>query len=310
MLQLGCVTMLSKRARRRPLGEGFSLDELEMRTTTEFPYCVGGRGGGAGTQGTQGSQGQAALAFRYVVVYQSESDARGVTLLMAPHAGRCLAVVTQPGRGTRDVGAGLLRRALRAAREEGEAGPETADLEVSVEYVRKADDAVQRVAQALQDIVDSHRGPTVALVESPRGARELQRLVPALQGLPVVAVPHNNADGQYPALGWQAEAARLAVRRAAVAGPWLRERVALAAYAHVPLGNFGPDWVVTVADAFFGRVLRDANHVLWASPNGQPDLGGGQLDQGSAQGWTDDDDPPVEARLPSLTFSFSFFSAL
>lgn len=48
-----------------------------------------------------------------------------MTLLLAPHANRCLVVVTQPGRGQKDVGAGLLRRALRESREEGEAGAET-----------------------------------------------------------------------------------------------------------------------------------------------------------------------------------------
>lgn len=176
-----------------------------------------------------------------------------------------------------------------------------------MEYVRSRDDAIQRVSRGVDEILESHRGPTVALVEAPAGARELQRLIPGLQGLPVVAIPHNDADGQFPTLGWQPDAARLAVRRAAVAGPWLKERVALAAYAHVPVGNFGPDWVVTVADAFFGRTLRDANHVLWASTSGQPDLGGGPLDMGSAQGWTDEDDAAVEVRNaapPALSVEF------
>ena len=89
-------------------------------------------------------------------------------------------------------------------------------------------------------------------------AGRLGALVPALARLPVVTVPANAADSDTPALGWQNNAARLAVERVAAAGDWLAERVAIARYAHVPIGNLGTDWCLHTADTFFARALRDS----------------------------------------------------
>ena len=52
----------------------------------------------------------------------------------------------------------------------------------------------------------------------------------------------------------------------------LQERAQLAAYAHIPLGNMGPDWELAAADALFGRCLRDAKHLLWARDASLPPL--------------------------------------
>ena len=52
----------------------------------------------------------------------------------------------------------------------------------------------------------------------------------------------------------------------------LQERAQQAAYAHIPLGNMGPDWMLAAADALFGRCLRDAKHLLWARDASLPAL--------------------------------------
>ena len=52
----------------------------------------------------------------------------------------------------------------------------------------------------------------------------------------------------------------------------LQERAQQAAYAHIPLGNMGPDWMLSAADALFGRCLRDAKHLLWARDASLPAL--------------------------------------
>ena len=68
------------------------------------------------------------------------------------------------------------------------------------------------------------------------------------------------------------------MERVAAAGDWLAERVAIARYAHVPIGNLGTDWCLHTADTFFARALRDSGQLLWTGLGGAPDLGGGASD--------------------------------
>jgi DNA polymerase epsilon subunit 1 len=63
------------------------------------------------------------------------------------------------------------------------------------------------------------------------------------------------------ALGWQPAAARLAAMRTAAAEPWLKARVDMARYVHVPLGNIETDWILFSMDAFFARALREHDMV-------------------------------------------------
>jgi len=283
-LSLGCCAAVARGAQRtrRPLGEGFSLQELEMKATAACPYLLHTPG-----------------ALRYISLYSAESvdGERAINALFLPALGaaaRCLLVITQRRGGAREVTLSAALRALRSCLALDPAlaaqAPELGDVAFEVTYVRSAGDAHAALARALGEHGERHRGPVVALVESTRSEQELRRALPALQGaMPMVRVPANAADLDClrpgaASLGWQPAALRLAVRRVAACGPWLRERARLAAYAHLPLGNFGDDWVVCVADAFFSRALRDAGHLLWASPSGEPDLGGGAADAAGAAG--------------------------
>ena len=171
----------------------------------------------------------------------------------------------------------------------------------TVEYVKSDADAGAAISRHLTAFLEDPKGPTVCVVEAsssagagaslddaataaaaaPRRdgvAGRLGALVPALARLPVVTVPANAADSDTPALGWQNNAARLAVERVAAAGDWLAERVAIARYAHVPVGNLGADWCLHTADTFFARALRDSGQLLWTGLGGAPDLGGGASD--------------------------------
>lgn len=55
---------------------------------------------------------------------------------------------------------------------------------------------------------------------------------------------------RYPPLQWQARAARRAAHRVSAVGEWLRERAALARYAHVPVSNLAGE----SARMYFKRV--------------------------------------------------------
>lgn len=52
----------------------------------------------------------------------------------------------------------------------------------------------------------------------------------------------------------------------------LQARIQAAQYAHLPLCNFGADWVVDTCDALYARQLREAGQLLWAADPTQPDL--------------------------------------
>ena len=54
----------------------------------------------------------------------------------------------------------------------------------------------------------------------------------------------------------------------------MQERVALARYCHLPVGNMTGDWILNTADALFARCLRDADHLLWAHDDTLPDVAG------------------------------------
>ena len=48
----------------------------------------------------------------------------------------------------------------------------------------------------------------------------------------------------------------------------------VARYSHIPLGNIPHNPSPFIADVSYARYLTRHNHVLWASPLDQPDLGG------------------------------------
>jgi hypothetical protein len=62
-----------------------------------------------------------------------------------------------------------------------------------------------------------------------------------------------------------------------------QDRIELARYAHLPLGNIGGDWMLDVADVHLARCLRDAGHLLWIADPGLPDLANQGCDGGGAE---------------------------
>ena len=205
-----------------------------------------------------------------------------------------------------------------AANGASRASPGTASARAwRVEYARSDADAGAVVSRALASYLERHAGPAVCCLEDAGAcsssdggdvddddalleadapvnharassttregsAGRMTRLVPALARLPVVSVPADPADGAMPALGWQVPAAKTALARVAAHAAWLASRVAVARYAHIPVGNLGKDWCLHVADTFFARALRDDGQLLWTGPGGAPDLGGGAAESGGS----------------------------
>eukprot|EP00897_Mesotaenium_endlicherianum_P006205 jgi/Mesen1/5612/ME000282S04761 len=226
VLDVGCVCVVERDARHKTPAEGWALGELRYKTTTEFSYLTDDRG-------------QQAIA--YCFLYHSASEPRGLFALYTPGSSSVLVLVVQPF-SNREVTVGQLQRHFREAMQQTGGGHQCGEQAAGTSFKGEAHKLLQR---ALVDFRAAHRGPTVALLECPAVA-PLLAAVPALSDLPHVAVPCNGEHSQYQALGWQQVAARAAMQRCAVAGPWLHERIQLSQYAHL----------------------------LWMSETGLPDLGG------------------------------------
>lgn len=129
----------------------------------------------------------------------------------------------------------------------------------------------------LERYLASNHGPTVALVESNVSTESVFGKALAIRQLPVVNVPFYAGDEQFPSIGWQMPALKKAISRCGSLAKWLRERIDVSRWAHIPIGNFESDWVLHAADVFFGRSLRDSDQVLWVDKDCSPDLGVGQV---------------------------------
>ncbi|CAI5468276.1 unnamed protein product [Closterium sp. Yama58-4] len=269
-------------------GGAWDMGHLSMRTTTECPYLP------------------SLLSSRsFLYLYHSGADTRAVYALFVPSLPSLLLLFVSPVP-TRDVTAAHLHRHFVAAAAAAHAAspdvpppPAAASVPVKVEYAGSRQEACKAVQRAIEELRGSHRGPLIALVEDAtrtastlpggEGTRTAAAAagagagaggggsgglggVAALESMPCVEVPGNAADSRFPALGWQAAAGRVAVHRCAQAPVWLHQRVSLARYAHIPIGNMRKDWILHTADVFFARALRDNNHVSWsplASPHAQ-----------------------------------------
>jgi len=291
-LALGCVVKVAPHAANKSLTGDFQISDFKVRTSTETPYLelppsMHSR------QLSQSQQSQGAVVeeeplgpnLRYVALFSSgdASHGRAVFCLYMPASCRALLVVVQPSASAvREVSVALLERAWKeavhaaaAAAAAGEpVGYVPPQVEWTVEYARDALDAGRLLQRALVSHKREQRGAMVCAVQAPQSSGHLAvSAMPALSEVPCVDVPSHAGDSKYPPLQWQARAARRAAHRVSAIGEWLRERAALARYAHVPLANLAGDATVAVADVLFARNLRAANHLLWVCDVTLPDLG-------------------------------------
>ncbi|PIA19573.1 DUF1744-domain-containing protein [Coemansia reversa NRRL 1564] len=267
LIRLGATAALGAAARRRG-GEAMALDDLEPRTASA-PW--------------------EASELTYALLYQAAAnDGRQFFALAEPGSERGFVWVVSPGR-TAQLQLPNLERLYReslAAAQTGEALEGGAFVYPDqVQFVTKAFSTPQAAARAvgtqLARMAEERRGTVVLVCHSAQPTRRLQALIPAIGSFPTVAMPSHHADRALPALDWQRHASRRMVASLLGCAQWLSERVALAQYADIPLGNIPADAPLFLADVFFARRLARANHVLWWSPAARPDLGGRQDDESS-----------------------------
>nr|GMD12608.1 DNA polymerase epsilon catalytic subunit A-like [Ipomoea batatas] len=254
IVQIGCVCKVDKAAKKRNAQDGWSLSELQMKTSTECPYL------------------EQSISFFYL--YHSVSDGRAVYVGYFPPSKTISVVVVNPFQN-KELTPHILERLFREACQTLSSHPpmEKEGITFKVEYVGYIRDAERNLQRLINDYRNQHRGPVVAMIECPN-PQLVKSGIRALDDFPCLTIPCNARESQYQALGWQIVAAKIGMQRCAASSQWLNERIALSRYAHIPLGNFEVDWLIHTADIFFSRALRDQQQILWISDNGIPDLGG------------------------------------
>lgn len=261
--RLGCVATLSPSARGKGLGEAFTLHDLQMGTAAaDARYLEGAR-------------------LQQLSLYHTMDEVAGRGILACvvwPQERAWVVMINSNVRTAQEVTTGLMDRTWREldrqVREQADAMEAGAlpQLSFEVSYVPDFGRACKSVQKVLATYREQNKGPTLVLSEGPRSSLQLKGDLPLLDAFPCVDIPANTADGDLPALGWQQRAARLAAARAVSGRQWLEERLEVARYGHLPVGNLGGDWLLSTMDAFFARSLRDQGHLLWAEDRRLPTL--------------------------------------
>ncbi|XP_073270441.1 DNA polymerase epsilon catalytic subunit A-like [Primulina huaijiensis] len=254
ILQIGCVCKVDKTAKKRNFQDGWSVDELHMKTTAECPYL------------------EQSISFFYL--YHSISDGRAMFVGYFPVSSQIFVVVASPFL-SKELSTQMLERQFRESTQASSFQPPMPNERITfkVDYTDNVKDAQMTLQRIITEYRQRHHGPVIAVVECPN-IQLLKSGLRALEDFPCVTIPANLRDSQYQAIGWQVLAAKNGILRCASSSQWLNARVSLSRYAHVPLGNFESDWLIHTADIFLSRALHDQQQVLWISDNGIPDLGG------------------------------------
>jgi DNA polymerase epsilon subunit 1 len=204
-------------------------------------------------------------------IYSTGQGNRGVLSYHTPHDGNGAIIFIRP-RGSQLSPDARQTLATRTA---------ATGLNMTMEGVDSWEGAYARLQRMLPAVQSSAKGPLLALAQTKHTAGQLQALVPALQQMPVVSVPHNNSDGVIWENGalllggaWQPAAIELTLDRYEEILPWLANRAALSRFAGLPLGCLPPDDKVFACDVLMHRRLLQSGHLSWLSPTPAPDLGG------------------------------------
>ncbi|CAG7868312.1 unnamed protein product [Brassica rapa] len=251
--QIGCVCKIDNTAKHRNTQDGWKVGELHMKTTTECRYL------------------ERSIPLLYL--YNSTSTLRAIYVLYC-HASKLMSAVVVNPYGDKELLPSALERQFRDGCQELSLESLSWDgIVFQVDYVDHAEAAEKIIQKAISEYREENSGPTVVVTECP-DFNSIKDGIKALDDFPCVRIPFNGDDNSYQPVSWQRPAAKLAMFRCAAAFQWLDRRISQSRYAHVPLGNFGLDWLTFTVDIFLSRALRDQQQVLWVSDNGIPDLGG------------------------------------
>jgi len=203
--------------------------------------------------------------LRQVFVYYSMDGEKGICAALSMDLGVGTIVTINPNKGAMNPKPDRFFAAH--------------ELNITSHVANSRKDAFAILQKALTSYNARSKTPTLLCLQSPLSLKAMRMQIPALSDYPTIEMASNEKDSEYPQLGWQEYAAKALSQRIGSVEEWWTERLSLAEYAQIPLGNLGFDQASDISDVFFARKLRGENHLLWVSPSRHADLGGGASDQ-------------------------------
>ena len=277
---VGCVFSVRPEARSRADYARFAMDELQFVNTTSVPYLGRTPPPLVFLYHSLCRRGPRATLALVALVFPAEQRA-WVALVGSGSAAAASAVSKRLGERAPELrtggGIAVVRTATLAeayaAANDALAGYYSAGhrthIVVTQTPLPEEGDGISSTSSTSSST--SSTGETVATT--------LESAFPVLQSqMAHVRRPHDPRDGEYAAFDWEAEAAARLHAHYALCGEWFATQLALARYAHVPVGNVAEDAAVALPDVMFQRVLQDDRFVLWTSRGSRPDLGGSEDD--------------------------------
>eukprot|EP01138_Halocafeteria_seosinensis_P012585 gb/GECG01012859.1/.p1 GENE.gb/GECG01012859.1/~~gb/GECG01012859.1/.p1 ORF type:complete len:2361 (+),score=256.66 gb/GECG01012859.1/:1-7083(+) len=153
-------------------------------------------------------------------------------------------------------------------------------VDFQISEVQSLSEAWIRVDKALNNALDasSDAAPSVLIAQSLLPSSTLFHAVPALDKVPIVRMEFLQKDrDMLSSFVWTEAAAKIMLNR------WLESlyrwssRLRSCAFTQTPIGNFQPaETGGGVLDIFYARSLRHNSHLIWASPQLFPDVGGSE----------------------------------
>jgi DNA polymerase epsilon subunit 1 len=154
------------------------------------------------------------------------------------------------------------------------------DFSCNLTYASVLSVAQNGMQRELARLQKDRTAATVLILQSPLTLAVHLQTIRALGDMPVVCMPANLHDNDYPALGWETPIVRKMIRRSLAVDEWWNYQVELARFAHIPIGNVEPDSISFITDVSYARHLSAQNYCLWCSSAALPDLGGNEEEGG------------------------------
>ncbi|ORY88326.1 DNA polymerase epsilon catalytic subunit A [Leucosporidium creatinivorum] len=156
-------------------------------------------------------------------------------------------------------------------------------MQIEVSYPRKLETALRSISNDLAALGKQKSTSSLLIVHSPKPRSFFDERIPGTSHFPFIIIESTKADNTFPAIMWQAPAARRMLQHYLRASVWIKERIELADRFDVPICNLERDVPLFLADIDFARRLVKADLVMWWSPSSRPDLGGREVDANSQQ---------------------------